>query len=342
MSDRKYGRRPPKGAPALQLGPSLTGQLPTVPAAEDYLARLSQWRMLGNDRYGDCVAVTWSNTRRLVADELSAGTEYPDLNQVLALYETQNPGFPNQDDGMDIQTALEHLHTVGGPDGVKAVCFAKVDHTNMAEVEAAIAIFGSVWTGITVTQANQDEFSAGQAWTYDPNSPVDGGHSVITGGYGSPAGPDTRFITWAQETAFTGGFWTHQVEEAWIVVWPEHLGAESFLAGVDLASLAADYTLLTGKEAPFMPTPSPTPAPPPAPTPPPAPKPVPAPPGPESALVEIIEELIAWAEGMFSEWHPTARDAVLFAAAKRFVEGQGRDFPGKMTEEDEERRKAAG
>ena len=75
---------------------------------------------------------------------------------------------------------------------------------------------------------------------------------LITGGYGSPAGPDTRFITWAQETAFTGGFWTHQVEEAWIVVWPEHLGAESFLAGVNLGTLAADYTLLTGKQAPFV------------------------------------------------------------------------------------------
>ena len=69
---------------------------------------------------------------------------------------------------MDVQTGLEYLHANGGPDGVRAVAFAKVDHTNLDEVKAAIAIFGSLWLGVLVLDANQTEFSDGKPWTDVP------------------------------------------------------------------------------------------------------------------------------------------------------------------------------
>jgi hypothetical protein len=251
----------------------LTGVVPAHPVAVDQLARLKGgWQMLGNDQYGDCVAVTWANVRRLVTATLTTET-YPSMDQVIAFYKTQNPRFPSQDDGMDIQTALEYLVSHGGPDGVKALGFAQVDHTNVAEVQAAIAIFGSVWTGITVLDANQTEFGNGQPWDYVRGSQVDGGHSVLTGGYGTPGkgalGGDERFITWAEETSFTDSFWQHEVEEAWVVIWPEHLGSKAFQAGVDLKAFAADYTAITGKAFPAVipPQPTPTPTPTPAPVP---------------------------------------------------------------------------
>ena len=240
----KFGRRAPKRAPALHLAPLLTGVIPPHPAAEDYLAALNGgWQLLGNDQYGDCVAVTWANVRRLVTSTLAAKANYPGLDQVIALYKTQNPGFPAEDNGMDIQTALEYLVKTGGPDGVKAVAFAQVDPANADEVKAALSIFGYVWTGINVLDANMTQFDAGQPWDYNPASPVDGGHSIVTGGYGPPGtgplGGDERFITWAQETSFTDAFWQHQVEECWAVIWPEHLGQKEFLAGINQAQLAA-------------------------------------------------------------------------------------------------------
>jgi len=258
----KFGRRSPKRAPALRLGPLLTGVVPAHPAAEDYLAALGGgWQMLGNDQYGDCVAVTWANVRRLVTSTLTAKSNYPGLDQVIALYKTQNPGFPAQDDGMDIQTVLEYLAKTGGPDGVKAVAFAQVDHANPDEVKAALAIFGYVWTGVNVTQANMDEFNARQPWDRNAASQVIGGHSIITGGYGQPGpgplGGNERFITWAQETSFTDAFWANQVEEAWVCIWPEHLGQKEFLAGINLTQLAADYQALTGHTLPIPPTPAP-------------------------------------------------------------------------------------
>ena len=288
---RRCGRRAPKRAPALQFARLRTGVVPPHPAAVDHLGRLNGgWAMLGNDTAGDCVAVTWANVRRLVTAILGAREVYPDQDQVWAVYRTQNPHFdPNgtsdtngpgsqYDQGMDIQTLLEYLVKHGGPDGVRAVAFAQVNPQSVEDVKAAMAIFGYVWTGINVLEVNQEQFADGQPWDYSRTSPDDGGHSVITGGYGTPGtgllGGDERFITWAEETSFTDAYWRREVEEAWVVIWPEHLADKAFLEGVDLAALAADYTAITGRPFPAVmppaPQPQPTPTPPqpgPAPTP---------------------------------------------------------------------------
>jgi len=88
---------------------------------------------------------------------------------------------------------LSNLHATGGPDGVKAVAFARVDQTDVSQVDAALAIFGGLWLGITVLDANQQQFLAGEAWTDVAGSPIDGGHAILSGGYT----PDIKFITWA-------------------------------------------------------------------------------------------------------------------------------------------------
>jgi hypothetical protein len=296
----KPGRRAPKNAPAIKLGDVLRSgaTIPPHPDTEDYLAQLSGWQVLGNDVAGDCVAVTWANMRRLVTKFLSTEV-YPTQDQVWEVYKTQNPSFdPNgtadtngpgsqADQGMDIQTLLEYLTKNGGPDGVKPLAFAKVDYTNQQELEAALAIFGGVWTGVNVLQANMDEFNQGQPWDYVEGSPLDGGHSVLAGGYN----PNVRFITWGAETEFTPAFVEKLVEETWAVVWPEMLGTAQFEAGIDQTVLAAAYQELTGRPFPVQPTPEPTPAPvpePPAPAPtpePPAPSPTPVPPVPEPVPV---------------------------------------------------------
>lgn len=277
----KYGRRRNDPArPRLRLSKYLTGVLPPYPDAADYLARLSGWQMLGNDTEGDCVAVTWANLRRLTTAFLS--TEfYPPMSQVQAVYATQNPG--GSDNGMDIQTLLSYLVNTGGPDGVKAVGFAAVDWTNPAEVKAAIDIFGAVWAGFDVTQANEQQFAAGESWDYVSGSPDVGGHSVLTGGYGNEPGAlrlggDEKFITWAQETSFTDLMWAKQMQECWAVIWPEHLGQMEFVAGMDLAAFAADYTAITGRPFPVPVPQPPAPHPPPVPVPP-VPPPAPSPPG---------------------------------------------------------------
>lgn len=299
---RQYGRRAPSQRRAIPFSRIFTGKAPAHPAAADYLAGLDGgWQMLGNDVAGCCVAVTWANMRRLVT-AICGAENYPGQAAVWQIYKTQNPGFsPNgtaetngpgssHDQGMDIQTLLEHLVKTGGPDGKKALAFAKVDPTNTEEVKAAIAIFGSVWTGIVVQEANQEDFAAGRPWDYHRSSPDEGGHSVLTGGYGQPgAGPlggDERMETWAEETSFTDAYWRRKVEEAWVVIWPEHLEHPDFLEGVDAAALAVAYTAVTGRPFPAVvpPAPVPTPPSPPAPS-----------PSPDPRLVQAFQSMKAWA-----------------------------------------------
>ena len=294
--DLKFGRRPGDPArPRIRLARSLTGVVPAHPAAADYLARLSGWQMLGNDAEGDCVAVTWANLRRLTTAVLA--TEfYPPMTQVQSVYATQNPG--GTDNGMDIQTLLEYLVRTGGPDGVKALGFAAVDYANPEEVKAAIAIFGAVWTGIVVQDAQVSQFSARQPWDYVSGSPDAGGHSVLAGGYGTGGtgqlGGDEKFITWAQETSFTDRYWSREVQECWVVIWPEHLGSKAFLEGVDLAQFAADYTALTGNPFPVPVPPQPAPVP---------PGPVPPAPVPPAPFDASDQQLWAATEGWSAERH---------------------------------------
>lgn len=271
-----YGRLAPVNKPALTLGTYLTGKLPEVPAAADYIGQ-GGWEMLGNDVAGDCVGVTWANERRLVSTVLTMDGYYPPQEQVWQVYQTQNPDFdPNgtadtngpgsdADRGMVIQNLLSYLVKTGGPDGVKALGFAKVDQHNAAEVRAALAIFGCLWTGIDVTATNEQEFDQGQPWSVAATSQVVGGHSVITGGYG-PGGEGAlagavRGITWAQEFSFTAAYLSKRVEEMWAVIWPEHMTGQFFLDGMNMTQFAADYTAITGRPfpAPVPPTPSPTP-----------------------------------------------------------------------------------
>jgi hypothetical protein len=217
--------------------------------------------MLGNDVYGTCVPVTWANERRIITFQ-NGHEYYPNMDQVAALYKTQNPAFPEEDNGMNIQECLGHLVRVGGPDGVKALAFAKVNFINEAEIDAAIAIFGAMWVGINVLKANSQQFDNRQPWDYVAGSPFSGGHSVVAGDYkGVTSGGDIQFITWAEQTSFTDRYRTQLWDEAWVVIWPEHWTMEPFLQGVDSQKLALAYQELTGRilVPPAGPTPAPEP-----------------------------------------------------------------------------------
>jgi hypothetical protein len=250
----------------------------------------------------NCVAVHWSNSRRVISKVIGGHEVYPPWAQVLKIYQTQNPDFDPTGDpdttgpgspadgGMDIQTFLEFLvANPGFGDGGVLVGFAAVDYTNTAEVDAAIAAGGVLSLGINVQEAQQTQFSDDQPWNYVAGSPVEGGHCVVCGGYGtSPAGSDPEMagqykdVTWAEESSLTTTFWGKEVEEMWFLIWKEQLGTTEFQAGVNLAAFASEYTAITGKPFPVAITPPPAPAPPtPAPTPTPTPPtPTPTPPVP--------------------------------------------------------------
>jgi hypothetical protein len=260
----KLGRRPPKNAPALRLS-SFLQAIPDHPLAEDNLTRVPTWILGGNDKYSDCGPVSVANDRLQITTYLTDQPMAASQFDIFDLYRRSgNPDFDpatdNDDNGVDMQTMLEALME-GGIAGIKPVCFAKIDHTNIDEIDAALAIFGSCLFGVTLDDAQKKQSPTGQ-WDYSP-SQVWGGHAILSGSYRRPGTSDDRIgvVTWAQVMECTDAFIENQLEEAWVVIWPEHLGTSQFEQGIDSEKLAAAYRALTGDTIAQLPSPTPIPIP---------------------------------------------------------------------------------
>lgn len=266
---RRLGRRPPTHAPALRFASFWTGAIPAHPTAADHLGQVSEWELGGNDQFGTCGPTSVANMRRQVVAYLAPGGTLPTLEDIYDLYRRSgNPGFnpnlpaddPRQEDGgVDMQTMLGAL-LKDGIGGVKPVAFAKVDSLKADQLRAAIAIFGGLLYGVDLEVAQQAQTDAG-LWDYR-NSAEWGGHAILAGRYkGASKGEDVAVVTWQMVVGTTDAFETHQLEEAWVVIWPEHLGSVAFQEGVDRAALAAAYQAVTGRPLPTVDPPAPTPTP---------------------------------------------------------------------------------
>lgn len=265
----KLGLRPPEpGRPALRLVNYLTGRIPDHPDAVDYLQGI-EFGLYLNSKYGVCGPCSVANSRRLITARLKGKMETPSQDDVFDLYRRSgNPNFDPatgaDDNGVNMQTMLDAV-LKGGIGGVKCLGYARVNASSVEELEAAVALFGSVNFGVLLETAQQSQTDHG-TWDYQ-RSPVWGGHAVLGGAYRSSPSEQIDVITWAQRVHMTQRFIQAQSQEAWVIIWPEHLAAKGFLEGIDLRSLAADYEAITGR-------PFPAPVPPPAP---PAPNPTPSP-----------------------------------------------------------------
>lgn len=270
----KLGRRDPKNAPALKLADILSGVVPAHPNAADNLSRVPAWILGENDKFGDCGPVSVANDRLQVTTYLGGAPKTVSQAAIFDLYRRSgNPAFDPatgaDDNGVDMQTMLEAL-LADGIDGDKPLAFAKVDATNLEELRAAVAIFGGLLFGVTLDTVQQTQSKTG-TWDYK-SSPIWGGHAILGGSYVEGSVDRLGIVSWAEVIECTDPFLQNQLGEAWVVIWPEHLGSATFEQGIDQAKLAAAFEALTGR--PFPPPGVPAPAPPP----PVPPQPAPAPP----------------------------------------------------------------
>ena len=245
----KFGLLPPVYKPAISLLQILRPRavLPPLPDAEDYIAGLRSWRVLGNKLYGDCVPVAIANHLRAVSALLGKRQYYPSTKKVLEFYATQNPGFPNEDGGMVLQLALERLVKVGWSNGRRAIAFAEVEE---GEVDTGMAIFGTVILGITVQAGNMEQFKRGETWTNTSTEEL-GAHAVMAGGY--PKSGGIRVVTWGKEITLGPSFiQAGLVQQRWVVIEKDNLGSKQFLQGIDLSALESFYRSLTGRILPVV------------------------------------------------------------------------------------------
>jgi hypothetical protein len=279
----RLGKRKPNRAKArLKAAEIMTGQMPPVPTTIDHFAKVPEWGLYTNDTFGVCGPTSVANSRRLMTTYIDGEMVAPSLEDVYDLYRRSgNPGFtgdpnnPGDDNGVILQDMLAEL-VRNGIGGYKALAFAEVDHTSLEALQAAEAVFGFLILGVDLQVAQQAQTNQ-KLWDYHRSGEW-GGHAILGGRYRDhPTDAYDRHgvITWATPVDMTDAFMTNQLDEAWAVIWPDHLRDSAFLAGVNVQALATLFQQLTGRQFVLPPTPAPSPGP----VAPPQPQPAPTPPG---------------------------------------------------------------
>lgn len=299
MTAFKLGRLPNDPTkPRLKLALKASG---TVPAQADWLSKVTDWPMYGNDQLGDCTCAAAGHMIEQWSAYASTQTEITDAD-VLKAYEVAggyNPANPSTDQGAVMQDVLNYWrHT--GIGGHQILAFAEANVKDLNECRVAVAEFGTLYLGINFPASAMDQFNAGQPWDVVQGAQIEGGHAINAGWYDTAAGT-WKVVTWGKVQTMTQAFFDAYVEEAWVVITQDWIDAKGDApTGVDTAALGQQFTELTGDPSPFPPAPAPVPTPTPAPMPPtpspsptPAPTPAPTPPPPKPAPDNVAAEILA-------------------------------------------------
>lgn len=239
-------------------------QHPIVDAAPGFAYPMDK-----NDVAGDCVVAGLDHALQVIYELLGVPRSNWTDAQILAFYQTQNPGFRDwsdaegpDDQGMDIQAFLSYLVKQG-----LILGFAAVDPTDQDTMKAAIYLGLAVVTGEDLRAAQQSQGT----WDYVAGSPDWGGHCTCSVGF--PGLNLETAVTWGALKDMTQAFVSKQMSEAYFVVTQAHVDHPAFREGFDLVKFGEAFTSLTGRDFPVViPEPEPTPDPGPVP-----PQPVPAP-----------------------------------------------------------------
>ena len=233
MRKFQYGALPPRIPFGLStLGTYAIGKLPQPPASVDAPSGVT-WGMDDNDRLGCC---TIAGVDHLIAAwnaELNETDPRPTDAEIQSTYFSITGG---QDTGC-VEADVLKLWQTKGLFGNKIAAYAPVHPQNIIELHQAIAFYGGAYLGIACPASAQEQFQAGQPWTYVPGSPIEGGHCIDAVGFTSTS---LICVTWGALVEVTYGFMAHFASEAWAVVSQELVEKGSDNFNLDLKTLQAD------------------------------------------------------------------------------------------------------
>jgi hypothetical protein len=208
------------------------GRLPTPPAT--YEVPKASYPIDGNDRYGDCTIAAVAHAIEGWNMEVHQHDPVPPEQDVVETYFKLTGG---EDAGLVVADVLATWHA-RGLFGRKIRAYAPVNPRNLLQLHQSVAFYGGCYLGIECPQSAQEQFMAGEMWTYVEGSPVEGGHAVHALGYGPHGG--LHCATWGGIAILSAGFLAHYLTEAWCILSNQIVEAKKDALGIDLASLEAD------------------------------------------------------------------------------------------------------
>lgn len=247
----RLGRKPgPEDPRTLRLATYTTPELLTPPPSLNWMRKVREWPLLGNDRMGNCVFVSCAH---LVQGwtAYARGAEYRiPQGEVVAAYSTvtgYDPRSGRNDNGTRTLDALNFWRRTG-IGGRKIVAYVKLDHHDHAEVRTAAHLFGGIYIAADLPLAADDQFRRRKRWTVQSGSRGRrgswGGHAMHLGAYG-PTGYSVT--TWGRTQSLTTGWWNAYVDEAFAVISEDWLDQAGGLNpnGFDVDAMLADLRRIT-------------------------------------------------------------------------------------------------
>lgn len=191
-------------------------QLPAYPATFRDSDKIANWKMLGNDRYGDCVVVGDAHQEMLWS--VLAGTPYtPNEQDIVNTYLQLNGGV---DRGLVILDYLRWRRKNPLPGTRKMLGFAAVNWRDVAELSVATSMFHGVLRGILLPKTAMSQSGPSNVWNVvslqgDGAPGSWGGHLTFEPDYDGAGFGD---VTWAYVQRSTPGFMSSYCDECYVVV----------------------------------------------------------------------------------------------------------------------------
>lgn len=245
MAHFKLGRKAVKtDSRTLRLAKYFTVVLTPPPASVDWSKGITQFGMMLNDSLGCCTIAGVGHALQVWSANIGAEVTVPD-SVILSYYEKWD-GYELGDSSTDqggVELDVLNDWQKGQFDGHELLAFADPAVSNLNEVKQAIALFGGLYIGLSVTdQVMQNDNDPTIPWDVTPQDTIDGGHCVFAIGY------DTTYvyvISWGQIYKMTWAYWSAYVDEAHALVSPDFLSANGFdPQGFNLTQLQADLAAI--------------------------------------------------------------------------------------------------
>jgi hypothetical protein len=231
---------------------SLLPPLPTT-FGQSRCAKIANLGMMGNDKVGDCTVAALVHAFMIwIAN--AQGVDTSDLfttEITLKVYSDitgYNPNIPQSDKGAQMQDIVNYFINTGITDVNgkvhKIMGKVKIDTSNWQEVLYATYLFEISYLGIRVPDTAQNQFAAGEPWTYEPGSAFEGGHA-IPGIAKESVYYDV--VTWGAIQKATVDFMQACMVEGWVLITPDmfnKLGCTP--EGFNSTQLQADLLALSG------------------------------------------------------------------------------------------------
>lgn len=229
--------------------------LPTPPNEFGHASALSDWGVLGNQDYGDCVFAGAAHETILWRKLANLWYGFDDKG-VLSDYSTVtgfNPADSTTDGGADMAQVAEYRRTVGIVDSLgwrhRVVAYLALDISNIQEIYTAMYLFDAVGIGIRFPASAMQQFDQGDPWSVVPNSPISGGHYVP--GISKQNGM-IGVVTWGKLQLMTEDFLRTNCDEAVVYLTIENLLAGKTPEGFSLQDLLSDLGKLKPVPAPAL------------------------------------------------------------------------------------------